>query len=171
MPKSSSFTRPSGVTSTLLGFRSRCSTRLLCACATAASTSRNSRIRASIEAACASHQRSIGSPSTYSSTKKGCAWPALSLVTPASSNAAMFGCERRANSRDSRAKRSPPSPASTSLWGSFTAALLSKRPSLRRASHTLPIPPAPNSRSRLYAPTMRPASSSSSSGPGTPASR
>ena len=38
--------RPVAVTSTFDGFRSRCTMRLACACATAASTSRNSAIRA-----------------------------------------------------------------------------------------------------------------------------
>ena len=42
MPKSSSFTVPSVATSTFDGLMSRCTIRLACACATAASTSRNS---------------------------------------------------------------------------------------------------------------------------------
>ena len=41
MPKSSSLTWPSALTSTFEGLRSRCTTRLACACATAASTPRN----------------------------------------------------------------------------------------------------------------------------------
>ena len=44
MPKSSSFTPPSAVTRMLLGLMSRWMTRWRCACATAASTSRNSAI-------------------------------------------------------------------------------------------------------------------------------
>ena len=72
MPKSSSFTCPSGVTRMFAGLRSRCRTSLLCACATAARTSRNSRTRART-----SSERDIApaiqrSPSTYSSTRYGC---------------------------------------------------------------------------------------------------
>ena len=47
MPKSSSLTWPSAVTSTFDGLMSRCTIRFACACATAASTSRNRRMRAS----------------------------------------------------------------------------------------------------------------------------
>ena len=52
MPKSSSLTCPSALTSTFEGFRSRWTTRLACAWATAASTSRNRRMRASTPSAC-----------------------------------------------------------------------------------------------------------------------
>ena len=48
MPKSSSLTWPSTLTSTLAGLRSRCTIRLACAWATASSTSRNRRRRASM---------------------------------------------------------------------------------------------------------------------------
>ncbi len=52
MPKSSSFTCPSAVTSTLDGFRSRCTTSCACACATARTTSTKSRSRAAVSSAC-----------------------------------------------------------------------------------------------------------------------
>ena len=51
MPKSSSFTCPSRVTSTFDGLRSRWTIRFACAWATADSTSRNSRMRASMSSA------------------------------------------------------------------------------------------------------------------------
>ena len=49
IPKSSSFTCPCFATSTFDGFRSRWTIRFACACATAASTWRNSCSRASID--------------------------------------------------------------------------------------------------------------------------
>ena len=59
MPKSSSLTCPSVLTSTLAGLMSRWTIRLACACATASSTSRNRRRRASMPSARSSQYRSM----------------------------------------------------------------------------------------------------------------
>ena len=90
MPKSSSLTWPSGVTSTLDGLRSRWTIRFACACATASRTSRNSVTRARhIQRIPARQYWSMGSPSTCSMTRYG--WP--DSVTPASTSCAICGCD------------------------------------------------------------------------------
>ena len=78
-------------------------------------------------------------------------------VTPASRRRAMCGCARRASSVPSRWKRSSPRWSSRARLSSLTATNPSKRPSLRRARHTVPMPPIPRGASRVYGPTACPA--------------
>ena len=61
--------------------------------------------------------------------------------TPASISRAMCGCVSRARIVPSRLKRSSPPRPTSAAFSSLTAAWPSKRPSLRAASHTLPMPP------------------------------
>ena len=95
MPKSSSLTWPSAVTRMLPGFRSRCSTSRWCACATAASTSRNRRRRCSTRRARVAPaidglavdvlEHQVGLAAVGSLRRRA--------------GAAMFGCDRRPRSR------------------------------------------------------------------------
>src|SRR5688572_29057077 len=82
-------------------------------------------------------------------------WPAG--VTPASNNRATFSCESRASSVPSRVKRAADDSLSADSCSSFTATAPSKRPSLRRARQTTPVPPAPTGVSSVYDPTVVPA--------------
>ena len=86
-----------------------------------------------------SQKRSMWRPSMCSSTRYG--WPVLE--TPASISRAMCGCVSRARIVPSRLKRSSPPRPTSAAFSSFSAAWPSKRPSLRDASHTVPMPPWP----------------------------
>ena len=107
MPKSSSFTSPAAVTRMFDGLRSRCRISRLCACATAASTSRNSRTRAgrssAVRVAVAVDRQAVD----VLEHQIGLRVP-RARRTPASSRRAMFGCASRARMLPSRAKRSAP---------------------------------------------------------------
>ena len=58
----------------------------------------------------------------------------------------------------SRLNRSSPPRPTSAAFSSLTAAWPSKRPSLRDASHTLPMPPWPIGDTSVYAPSVTPAS-------------
>ena len=93
MPKSSSFTCPSFVTSTLDGLRSRCTTRFAWACATASSTSRNRR--------CAPGRRVRARRSSGRSARRRCTpgrGRAGRAATAGSMSWAMCGCASRRGS-------------------------------------------------------------------------
>ena len=94
------------------------------------------------------------SPATCSSTRNGCSCS----VNPASSSRAMLGCPSRASTVPSRRNRSAPAASNRARFRSLTAAEPSKRPSLRWANHTVPMPPEPRARSSVHVPSLRPAS-------------
>ena len=68
--------------------------------------------------------------------------------TPASMSWAMCGCRSRARMLPSRRKRASPSRPTRPAFSSLTAAWPWKRPSLRSASQTLPMPPWPSWRAQ-----------------------
>ena len=68
---------------------------------------------------------------------------ARAATRPRRARRAMCGCVRRARMLPSRRKRSSPARPTRLALRSLTAARPSKRPSLRRASQTLPMPPWP----------------------------
>ncbi len=61
----------------------------------------------------------------------------------------MFGWVSRARRLPSWRNRSSPLLPMSAVFSSFTAALRVKRPSLRSASHTVPMPPRPRGDTRL----------------------
>ncbi len=61
----------------------------------------------------------------------------------------MLGWASRARVFPSRRKRACITGSSSAMLMNFTATRASKRPSVRRASQTLPIPPCPRSDSRV----------------------
>ena len=141
MPKSVTFTIfsgavPSGPSSTLPGFTSRCTMPLACACARAAATC--SPMRAASRTGNGPRSRTtcrrLG-PSTYSITRN--AWSSCSSQ---SYTLTTFGWFRRAAARASRRKRSRELDAASRL-GSLTATSRSRRRSWARC--TTPIPPEP----------------------------
>ena len=141
MPKSSSFGAPSSVTRMLLGFRSRCTTRLRWAYWTAAQTARNSSRRSETGSRRADACSVIGRPLTYSITRYG--WP--SGVLPASMKRAMAGCSSRARIVRSVRNCSSESPTAKRPI-SLTATCCGTSPS-RRARYTTPMPPRPTASS------------------------
>ncbi len=56
----------------------------------------------------------------------------------------MCGCVSRARMLPSRLNRSSPACPMSATFSSFTAARPENRPSLRSASHTVPMPPRPS---------------------------
>jgi hypothetical protein len=107
----------------------------------------------------ASHQRSMGSPSTRSITKYG----SPSLLMPPSSRTAMFGCCRPARICRSRRKRSRAAGESALARISLSAARCVYAPSLRSTACTAPMPPWPMVPTILHAPIARPMAWSPSS--------
>ncbi|MCZ7679855.1 MAG: hypothetical protein M5U28_14260 [Sandaracinaceae bacterium] len=104
-PKSSSFTPPSFGRKTFAGFRSRCTTSLSCASASAA------RMGSQMASACAGSRGPRPSAcSRVSPSSSSMAMKVRPLSVPKPSTSTMFGCESFASTRASREKRraSPP---------------------------------------------------------------
>ena len=137
-PKSSTFTRPSCVTITFAGLRSRCTTPPWCA-ATSASASGIAR----------SSTRGSGRPPAITSRSRLC--PSISSIVrnriPSTSSiekrVTMFGWLKAATVLASRSNRARRSGCDARSSGStFTATSLPSRGS--RARYTSPMPPSPS---------------------------
>ena len=133
---------------------SRWTTRFACAWETAAATSRSRRRRAStlepprvavaVDALAVDVlEDEIGLPPGGDARRRA--------------GARRAGCTSRARIEPSRRNRSSPLRPTRLAFRSLTATRPSKRPSLRRASQTLPMPPWPIGSTRVYAPTAWPA--------------
>ena len=153
IPKSSSRTCPSSVTSTLEGFRSRCTTRRRMRMShRARDVEKQTQSLIDTEVLRAGNIHRWDSPRTYSRASHGLP----SAVRPASYSRAIFGCVERSKYRPlpSHALRQCGAPQVPR--GSFSATGRSTMPSIRSASHTVPMPPLPSSRRSRYGPTVSP---------------